>query len=43
MEAAQEIKMENVNDMLKNLIISFAIGAVVLFGLMLIIRTLKPL
>ncbi len=35
--------MENVNEMLRNMIIRLALGAAVLFGIVLIIKTLKPL
>lgn len=35
--------MEDVNEMLRNLLISFALGASMLVGLMLILRMLKPL
>lgn len=35
--------MEDVTEMLRNAIIGFAIGAVVLFGITLIVRTMKPI
>ncbi len=34
--------MEDVTEMLRNLIISFALGAVALFGITLIIKFMKP-
>ena len=35
--------MQDVTEMLKNAIISFAIGAVVLFGITLIVKTMRPI
>ncbi len=34
--------MEDVNQMLKNLIISFALGASMLLGVVIILKMLKP-